>query len=162
MARRVDDLQRQRADGELVAVRHGDRRLGFGGLFAELRDLLAEVRLVFGNLDVLRRFALPVAEELLFVRVQGDFGAGGLADLVGAAGVVEVVVSEHDVLQPHARMVFQKAQPRLDRLLIAEAAVDECAFVAVADEEDVRRLRAGVEGLLGDGNGVDVVGDLHG
>ena len=88
--------------------------------------------------------------------MQGYFGAGGLTQLFSAAGVVEVVVGEEDVLDPHFRVFGEELEPRLEGLVVAEAAVDEGAFAALVHEEDVWRLRARVEGRLG-GDGVDVV-----
>ena len=76
---RVHDPQRQRTDRQLIAVVDGSDGVGLRGLLAEAGDLLAQLLHLLGDLDVLGRFALPVAQEVVVVRVQHDAGAGRCA-----------------------------------------------------------------------------------
>ena len=85
-------------------------------------------------------------QELHFVGVEDGLRARLVAELRGAARVIEVVVREDDPPHLYVRPLAQELHALLDRGLVAEAAVDERAFAAVRDQEDVRRLRARVEG----------------
>ena len=154
MARRVHDLQGQAAHAEGLTVLQEKVRRGVRCHSAEAFEPLEHLLTLLRHLHILRYLTLPVEQLTLLLRVDHDLGARRLAKLVGAAGVIEVVMAEDDVAHLDLRPLTQVLQPRPDRLLVAEAAVDEGALAAVGHQIHVRGEGAGEERDLG-GDRVD-------
>jgi hypothetical protein len=136
----------QPADGQRLTVGkahvgHGLRRLRAPLLrvLAPLLDLLALFVEAGRDLDV-AGLALGREQQGLFVLVYDDLAARGLPQTMRAARVVVVVVREDDVLQPLDAQVAERLCALLERLVVAEAAVDDRGLTAIADQEDVRRV----------------------
>jgi hypothetical protein len=146
----VHDLDVEAAHLERLAIGYADIGDALGGLFAKTLDGLGSLLALFDrSLEVLRRLALRVQEEPLLAAVEDDLGAGGLPELVGATGVVEVVVREEDVSDMDVGAPLEKVETHADGLLVAEAAVHQGSFAAVVHEKDVGRLGSGIERGLG-------------
>ncbi len=145
MARRVHRLQGQAPHAQHGAVGDDDVRRRLRRLPTEAPHLLDDGPLLRRDIDVLGDVGPPVAQGALLLGVHDDLRPCGLPYLVRSAGVVEVVMGEDDVAQLDVRPLPQVVQPGPDRLLVAEAAVDEGAFAAVGHQVDARRLGPGIE-----------------